>query len=82
MPDLLDAALVCAGAFLLLPPVSYVVVAILIMAGHQPTAAWTMLFLGIWLATAALTVAFTLVELRQWARERRDGCCRARNDSA
>lgn len=75
MPDLLDAALICAGAFLLLPPVSYVVVATLIMVGHQPTAAWTLIFLAIWLAAAALTAAFTLVELRRWARARRDGCC-------
>ena len=77
MPDMLDAALACAGAFLLLPPVSYVVVSILIMAGHQPSAAWTLAFLAIWLAAASLTIAFALVELRRWARARRDGrCCR------
>ena len=81
MPDMLDAALACAGAFLLLPPAAYVAVSLLIMAGHQPTAAWTLIFLAIWLATAALTAAFTLVELRRWARARRDGCCRACNDS-
>ena len=69
---MLNLALVCLGIFMLLPPASYAVVSLLILAGRQPTLAWTLVFLAAWLAAATLATLFALLELRSWAREEKD----------
>ena len=66
---MLNAALVCLGIFMLLPPASYAVVSLLIMAGRQPTPAWPIIFLAVWLTAATLATLFALLELRGWAKE-------------
>ena len=67
--SMLNAALVCLGLLMLLPPAAHAGFVLLALCGREPHPAWIIIYLAAWLSVAALATIFALLELRSWARE-------------